>query len=118
MIEPTQTDIGRSVIYRDFGGRGKIEEGVITSFNDHYVFVRYCGETSAATSREDLEWSHRRPEDLAVSTTIQGGKVVAMDFVPLPTRPGAYRALHHAVAEGCARKLYNIELRLEAALAS
>ncbi len=59
MIEPTQNDIGRKVIYRergDFPGR-KVEEGVITSFNDHYVFVRYgAGVTPAATLRESLEW--------------------------------------------------------------
>jgi hypothetical protein len=57
MIEPTSTDIGRQVIYRDPGG-GKIEEGYITSFNTDYVFVRYGGCTSAATRREALEWSH------------------------------------------------------------
>lgn len=59
MIEPTEADIGRKVVYRergDFPGR-KIEEGVITSINDHYVFVRYgSGTTSAATQRADLEW--------------------------------------------------------------
>ena len=32
------------------------------------------------------------------------------------TEADAYRALHFAVAEGCAQKLYNIELRLAAAL--
>lgn len=42
MVEPGQADIGRKVIYT--GNRypgGKIEEGVITSFNEHTVFVRY-----------------------------------------------------------------------------
>lgn len=94
-IEPRPEDIGRRVIYRDMGGRGKIEEGTITSFNDGYVFVRYGGDTSAATSRGDLEWSHRRPEDLAVSTRIVGGKVVALDFVPLPEPPLSRGAPHH-----------------------
>lgn len=84
MINPAEADIGRKVIYRDLGGRGTIEEGVITSFNAHYVFVRYGGETSAATCRGDLEWSLRRPEDLAVETVIQGGKVRSLNFVPLP----------------------------------
>jgi len=84
MIEPTQDDIGRKVIYRDLNGRGKIEEGVITSFNSSYVFVRYKGETSQATSRNDLEWSHRRPEDLAVKTVYGLGKIESIDFVPLP----------------------------------
>ena len=56
MIEPTPEDIGRKVVYRtapDF----KPEEGVITSFNAHYVFVRYgASTTSAATPRHALEW--------------------------------------------------------------
>lgn len=59
MINPTSADVGRKVVYRergDFPGH-KVEEGVITSFNDHCVFVRYgSGCTSAATRREDLEW--------------------------------------------------------------
>lgn len=58
MIEPTDRDIGRKVVYT--GNRypgGQPEEGVITSFNDHAVFVRYGAEYgSKATSREDLEW--------------------------------------------------------------
>jgi hypothetical protein len=59
MIEPTEADIGRKVVYRergDFPGR-KVEEGVITSFNPRVVFVRYgASVTSAATDRDDLEW--------------------------------------------------------------
>lgn len=58
-INPTPRDIGRKVIYRergDFPGR-KIEEGVITSYNDSVVFVRYgTSATSAATDRADLDW--------------------------------------------------------------
>jgi hypothetical protein len=58
MIDPTSTDIGRKVIYT--GNRypgGRPEEGVITSYNNHAVFVRYGAEYGAkATSREDLEW--------------------------------------------------------------
>ncbi len=58
MIEPTQSDIGREVVYT--GNRypgGKLEEGVITSFNAHWVFVRYGTDYgSKATSRADLEW--------------------------------------------------------------
>lgn len=60
MIDPTDKDIGRAVIYT--GNRypgGKIEEGVITSFNTHAVFVRYGSDThSKGTSRQDLEWAH------------------------------------------------------------
>ena len=56
MVDPKQSDIGRKVVYRDRGGH-KVEEGVITSFNDHCVFVRYGTNcTSAGTRREDLEW--------------------------------------------------------------
>jgi hypothetical protein len=59
MIQPTESDIGRKVIYirdRDTFGDAP-EEGVITSFNDHNVFVRYGAKIhSEATAREDLEW--------------------------------------------------------------
>ena len=60
MIQLTQADVGRKAIYRergDFPGR-KVEEGVITSFNDSVVFVRYgASASSVATSRGDLEWT-------------------------------------------------------------
>lgn len=59
MIEPKAEDVGRAVIYT--GNRypdGKTEEGVITSFNDYAVFVRYGADKhSKGTSRTDLEWS-------------------------------------------------------------
>jgi hypothetical protein len=57
MIEPTQNDIGREVIYRDRSGYTMDAAGTITSFNDAYVFVHYHSSTSAATRREDLEWA-------------------------------------------------------------
>jgi hypothetical protein len=41
MIDPKPADIGRKIAYRDRTG-GKVEEGVITSFNDTCVFVRYA----------------------------------------------------------------------------
>ena len=57
---PVKADIGRAVIYT--GNRypgGKTEEGVITSFNDYAVFVRYGADKhSKGTSRQDLEWAH------------------------------------------------------------
>lgn len=59
MIEPTEADIGRKVIYtgNTYPG-GKPEEGVITSFNLHSVFVRYGGDSgSKGTDRRDLEWT-------------------------------------------------------------
>lgn len=44
----TQQDIGRKVIYQPY--HGDTEEGVITSFNSLYVFVRYGSQcTSQAT---------------------------------------------------------------------
>ena len=62
MIEPTEYDIGRGVIYvpghaKDDLNHPDCERGRITSFNDHSVFVRYgLGSTSAGTSRQDLHW--------------------------------------------------------------
>lgn len=59
MIEPVSSDIGRKVIYT--GNRypgGKLEEGIITSFNPSTVFVRYPSSgTSQGTNRADLEWT-------------------------------------------------------------
>lgn len=58
MIEPTEADIGRKVIYTGnrFPG-GKPEYGVITHFTTHTVFVRYGGDRYAkGTNRLDLEW--------------------------------------------------------------
>ncbi len=55
-IDPTEADVGRNVIYH--GHAGEREAGYITSFNEHYVFVRYdMGCTSQATNREQLAWA-------------------------------------------------------------
>ena len=55
MIEPTQADIGRRVIYTM--PHGEMTTGVISSWNDEWVFVRYTsGDTAAATPREALEY--------------------------------------------------------------
>jgi hypothetical protein len=55
MIDPKPADIGRKVVYRDPGG-WKVDEGVISSFNDTCVFVRYGTDTGwKGTRREDLE---------------------------------------------------------------
>ena len=65
MIKPTDSDIGRKVIYT--GNRypgGAIEEGVITSFNDHSVFVRYGAQCSQATARSDLEWAFPTEQEM------------------------------------------------------
>ena len=56
MIEPTTADIGRAVLYGPKYGQ-PLEEGVITSFNNVFVFVRYgTDKHSKATLREDLRW--------------------------------------------------------------
>ena len=62
MIVPKPAGIGRKVVYRDRTG-WKVEEGVITSFNDTCVFVRYGADTgSRATRREGLDWLEARPD--------------------------------------------------------
>jgi hypothetical protein len=85
MIEPTERDVGRKVIYTRPGGHGSpTEEGVITSVNPRYVFVCYSGQTSAATRREDLEWATRVAEAVDVS---EGNPKKGGQNEP----PGAYR---------------------------
>ena len=55
MIEPTPSDIGRRVIYR--AQHGIIEYGVITSYNDKYIFVKFnYTEHGIACSYADLEF--------------------------------------------------------------
>jgi hypothetical protein len=57
MIDPTLDDIGRKVVYRARNPKAEPEEGVITSFNETCVFVRYGADVhSKGTSRRDLEW--------------------------------------------------------------
>ena len=52
MINPTNSDIGRAIVYNQ-----DHEDGLITSINSSYVFVRYkSSNTSQATRREDLDW--------------------------------------------------------------
>lgn len=54
MIEPTGEDIGRQVAYLNGHASG---QGVVTSFNEHVVFVLYRGDiASKATRREHLFW--------------------------------------------------------------
>ena len=60
MINPTEKDIGRAVVYLGRVRMTKWLDGVISSFNDEYVFVRYTGQHPSAdgqaTRREDLKW--------------------------------------------------------------
>jgi hypothetical protein len=59
-LEEAREGIGRKVIYEVTpwdGGYPALDEGVITSVNDHYVFVRYGSDThSKATYPGDLRW--------------------------------------------------------------
>lgn len=68
MVEPTEKDIGEKVARYKYiyspeqrprpPYKVKREVGIITSFNERFVFVRYDGETqSRATRRKDLEWA-------------------------------------------------------------
>lgn len=55
MIDPQPGDEGKWVTY--FALDGHREAGIISSWNDRVVFVRYhTGDTAAATSREYLHW--------------------------------------------------------------
>ena len=57
MIDPIVDDIGRKVIYRTRIFTVEPQEGVITSFNETCVFVRYGSDVhSKGTDRHDLEW--------------------------------------------------------------
>ena len=59
MIQVGNDDIGREVLYMPQHAGAKPEAGIITSFNDAYVFVRYGNSsTSQATRREDLRYAH------------------------------------------------------------
>ena len=58
-IEEAKEGIGRNVIYTPFEGcdSSLIENGVITSVNDRFVFVRYgYSQNGIATSPEDLKF--------------------------------------------------------------
>lgn len=67
MINPIESDVGRGVVYTgNYGGPN--QDGVITSFNDHGVFVQYKpGCTSQSTLREDLEWLSGSDNPLALN---------------------------------------------------
>jgi hypothetical protein len=51
--------VGAKVVYQAWPGQ-PLEEGVITSVNDHWVFVRYGADfTSKATSASELAYPAR-----------------------------------------------------------
>ena len=53
----TAEDVGRKVVYKTLQ---VLEEGIISSYNDKYVFVKYgtCS-TAQATSPTDLEFAFK-----------------------------------------------------------
>lgn len=59
----TDADKGRGVIYTPHHSTPEnpdTERGVISSWNDTYIFVRYGpGSTAAATDPEQLEWEQQ-----------------------------------------------------------
>ena len=63
MINPIGHDIGRAVIYTGSHLKG-VERGVITSFTDYFVFVRFGTQTtSQGCRRENLKWDYNPKED-------------------------------------------------------
>lgn len=63
-IELTQSHIGRRVLRPAAGPWDKDEDGIITSWNERYVFVRYGrGDTSAATVPTELHFEAITQED-------------------------------------------------------
>lgn len=64
MIDPkqlTESDKGRKVIYRSPGGY-VVEEGVLTSWNSTFVFVRFLGPNGEACVPEDVSFAHHTQE--------------------------------------------------------
>jgi len=60
----TEDDVGAKVVYRSF--HGKAEDGIISRWNDVYVFVRYDGVDSPgiSTSPDDLTFLNGSYDDL------------------------------------------------------
>ncbi len=53
----TEADKGRKVLFHHH--HGGTEEGVVSSWNDHWIFARFTlGSTAAACDPEQLSWSH------------------------------------------------------------
>ena len=94
MIEPTEADIGRKVIYHGGAHPGAIpEEGIITSFNAYAVFVRYL---DAATVRPGRRW-HCRSASLSgvldYGETLEVTRVCVVGHAPLGTCSFLYMSL-------------------------
>ncbi len=55
--ELTSDDVGREVIF--WHSHGKPEPGILSSWNDKYIFCRFTtGSTAAACDPKQLRWSH------------------------------------------------------------
>lgn len=50
----TQEDIGRKAVYRDSFTKAP-EEGILSSWNDKYVFIRFKGPNGEACDPSDVE---------------------------------------------------------------
>lgn len=61
MINPktlSRNDVGRKVVYTDFG---RTQEGILSSWNDTTVWVRFKGPCGEACDPKDLEFAaHER----------------------------------------------------------
>lgn len=65
MIDPTEADIGRAVVYQSKRRRDlPPEEGVIIGVSSKFVFVRFARAAKVARSikRADLEWKNDQPD--------------------------------------------------------
>ena len=73
MIDPKPTDIGRLVVYRPGYTGAAPEQGIVISYNDRFVFVRYGGSLGGkATRREDLEWANAgQPNKLVEAALVE-----------------------------------------------
>ena len=57
----TNADKNRLVVYSK-GRLKQLEEGIITSWNDTFIFVKYGKDiTSKATYPQDLDWAIKSP---------------------------------------------------------
>lgn len=81
MIEPTKADIGRRVVYLAHHTTDR-EVGVISSFNEHLVFVRYGGKAQGeGTHRGNLEWDQGENSSAPISAADCGFDSIGKGFI-------------------------------------
>ncbi len=85
MIDPTEKDVGRGVIY--IGHGGERERGTITSIRHaDKTFVNYGrGSTSALTRNDQLHWEFPTKDEFVV--TVHGRDESGRMMVTLPRTP-------------------------------